>query len=230
MQPKLAAGETPDAAPATCWRRGPGSEVPLPALGDGLRRLGTELVPWDGGTAVVVLYRSGDGRAGQPVRRRGRQLRRRGARRRHTVRGRTTVFWQTGPFAYALTGGLPEPELLAIARARGATAVAGLRSDLVQPRELPMAEPLLDPYTTARWASQAEFDEGLRRHMLQVYNYMMLGLALTGIVAYVVGTTPGAVRADLRHAPEVGGDAGAAGVRVLLLVPASRPCRPARRS
>ena len=31
--------------------------------------------------------------------------------------------------------------------------------------------------------------------MLQVYNYMMLGLALTGIVAYVVGTSPALVRA-----------------------------------
>lgn len=53
-----------------------------------------------------------------------------------------------------------------------------------------MAEPYTNPYTTARWASQAEFDEGLRRHMLQVYNYMMIGLGLTGIVAYIVGTTP----------------------------------------
>jgi uncharacterized protein len=33
-------------------------------------------------------------------------------------------------------------------------------------------------------------DEGLRRHMLRVYNYMALGLAMTGIVAIVVGTTP----------------------------------------
>ena len=53
-----------------------------------------------------------------------------------------------------------------------------------------MADPFARPYTTTRWASQAEFDEGLRRHMLQVYNFMMLGLALTGIVAYVVGSTP----------------------------------------
>ena len=53
-----------------------------------------------------------------------------------------------------------------------------------------MAEPFARPYSTAHWASQAEFDEGLRQHMLQVYNYMMLGLALTGVVAYVVGTTP----------------------------------------
>jgi FtsH-binding integral membrane protein len=34
------------------------------------------------------------------------------------------------------------------------------------------------------------FDEGLRQHMLRVYNYMGLGLILTGLVAYVVGTTP----------------------------------------
>jgi len=53
-----------------------------------------------------------------------------------------------------------------------------------------MADTFLNRGTTAGWASQAEFDEGLRRHMLQVYNYMMLGLALTGIVAYVVGTSP----------------------------------------
>jgi FtsH-binding integral membrane protein len=31
---------------------------------------------------------------------------------------------------------------------------------------------------------QAEFDVGLRAHMLRVYNYMASGLALTGIVAY----------------------------------------------
>jgi FtsH-binding integral membrane protein len=38
--------------------------------------------------------------------------------------------------------------------------------------------------------SQALFDEGLRKHMLRVYNYMGIGLVLTGIVAMVVGTTP----------------------------------------
>jgi FtsH-binding integral membrane protein len=41
-----------------------------------------------------------------------------------------------------------------------------------------------------RQADAALFDEGLRRHMLRVYNYMGLGLVLTGIVAYIVGTTP----------------------------------------
>jgi uncharacterized protein len=34
------------------------------------------------------------------------------------------------------------------------------------------------------------FDEGLRQHMVRVYNYMGLGLVLTGLVAYIVGTTP----------------------------------------
>ncbi|MEN2976190.1 Bax inhibitor-1/YccA family protein [Tistrella bauzanensis] len=36
----------------------------------------------------------------------------------------------------------------------------------------------------------AVYDEGLRRHMLRVYNYMGLGLVLTGLVAFLVGTTP----------------------------------------
>jgi uncharacterized protein len=43
---------------------------------------------------------------------------------------------------------------------------------------------------TAAGRDGALFDEGLRQHMLRVYNYMGLGLALTGIVAYIVGTTP----------------------------------------
>ncbi|MBS7695901.1 MULTISPECIES: Bax inhibitor-1/YccA family protein [unclassified Chelatococcus] len=44
--------------------------------------------------------------------------------------------------------------------------------------------------TGAARAGGAIFDEGLRQHMLRVYNYMCLGLVLTGIVSYVVGTTP----------------------------------------
>ncbi len=34
------------------------------------------------------------------------------------------------------------------------------------------------------------FDEALRQHMLRVYNYMGLGLVITGLVAWLVGTTP----------------------------------------
>ncbi len=39
-------------------------------------------------------------------------------------------------------------------------------------------------------ADRAEYDAGLRAHMLRVYNYMCGGLALTGIIAYIVGTNP----------------------------------------
>lgn len=37
--------------------------------------------------------------------------------------------------------------------------------------------------------TEAQVDQGLRRYMLRVYNYMGSGLALTGIVAYVVAHT-----------------------------------------
>jgi uncharacterized protein len=52
------------------------------------------------------------------------------------------------------------------------------------------------PNTRSGWGATAAsrdaalFDEGLRQHMLRVYNYMGLGLVVTGIVAYIVGTTP----------------------------------------
>ena len=41
-------------------------------------------------------------------------------------------------------------------------------------------------YTGSRSIDQAEFDVGLRAHMLRVYNYMASGLALTGIFAIVI--------------------------------------------
>ncbi|MFQ5984931.1 MAG: Bax inhibitor-1/YccA family protein [Alphaproteobacteria bacterium] len=41
-----------------------------------------------------------------------------------------------------------------------------------------------------RRADVAVIDEGLRRYMLRVYNYMGSGLALTGFVAYAVAHTP----------------------------------------
>ncbi|WP_374200741.1 Bax inhibitor-1/YccA family protein [Inquilinus sp. Marseille-Q2685] len=43
---------------------------------------------------------------------------------------------------------------------------------------------------TAARATAAELDAGLRQHMLRVYNYMGLGLVLTGLVAYLVASTP----------------------------------------
>jgi len=42
----------------------------------------------------------------------------------------------------------------------------------------------------SRTLDRAGIDEGLRRHMVRVYNYMMLGLALTGAVAFGVANTP----------------------------------------
>lgn len=50
-----------------------------------------------------------------------------------------------------------------------------------------MATPI---YRTHAGIDSAAFDEGLRQHMLRVFNYMGLGLVITGIVAFVVGTTP----------------------------------------
>ena len=41
-----------------------------------------------------------------------------------------------------------------------------------------------------RTVDTAAFDEGLRKHMLRVYNYMMIGLAVTGIIAFFVASTP----------------------------------------
>ncbi|WP_181706848.1 Bax inhibitor-1/YccA family protein [Chthonobacter rhizosphaerae] len=50
-----------------------------------------------------------------------------------------------------------------------------------------MATPI---YRSHIGVDSAAFDEGLRQHMLRVFNYMGLGLVITGVVAFVVGTTP----------------------------------------
>lgn len=53
-----------------------------------------------------------------------------------------------------------------------------------------------NPNSQSRWsgatrpATGVQFDEGLRQHMLRIYNYMAIGLVVTGLVAYFVGTTP----------------------------------------
>lgn len=54
-----------------------------------------------------------------------------------------------------------------------------------------------DPYAkfgTTGYAApsidQTAFDEGLRRHMMRVYNFMLLGLALTGGVAMLTASSP----------------------------------------
>ncbi|MER9242083.1 Bax inhibitor-1/YccA family protein [Mesorhizobium sp. M0633] len=45
-------------------------------------------------------------------------------------------------------------------------------------------------YIGAGARAGAVYDEGLRRHMLRLYNYMGLGLVVTGVIAFVVASTP----------------------------------------
>ena len=52
-------------------------------------------------------------------------------------------------------------------------------------------EPIQQRYGYGTGAqSAALFDEGLRRHMLRIYNYMGLGLLVTGLVAVIVASVP----------------------------------------
>lgn len=45
-----------------------------------------------------------------------------------------------------------------------------------------------------RTEGRADIDEGLRSYMLRVYNYMALGIALTGVVAFAVSTSQEALQ------------------------------------
>ncbi len=47
-----------------------------------------------------------------------------------------------------------------------------------------------NPAYRSGYATSAAIDEGLRAHMLRVYNFMGLGLVVTGLVALVVASTP----------------------------------------
>src|SRR6185312_8586886 len=46
-----------------------------------------------------------------------------------------------------------------------------------------------------RALDQAAYDVGLRQYMLSIYNYMAGGLAVTGLVAYLVASSPEAMHA-----------------------------------
>ncbi|MFN3077439.1 MAG: Bax inhibitor-1/YccA family protein [Alphaproteobacteria bacterium] len=50
--------------------------------------------------------------------------------------------------------------------------------------------PSRSPWGMAAAANRATLDQGLRSHMLRVYNFMTLGLGITGIVAMLVAATP----------------------------------------
>ena len=51
-----------------------------------------------------------------------------------------------------------------------------------------------DPRAVTGQVAVDRVDEGLRSYMLSVYNYMGLGLAITGLVAYLVAATPALYR------------------------------------
>src|SRR5215467_7536279 len=53
-----------------------------------------------------------------------------------------------------------------------------------------MANPNFGTFGRGSVADQAQFDVGLRAHMVRVYNYMASGLALSGIVAYGLFAVP----------------------------------------
>lgn len=115
MRRQVAAGRPPDAHPVALVARGTGELVPLPSLGEGLRRVGTATVPWAGGTAVVVLFHTA---AGELVCLFAAEDGSFAVSSPETapVHDPNTVLWQTGPFVYALTASLPETKLLELAR------------------------------------------------------------------------------------------------------------------
>lgn len=55
--------------------------------------------------------------------------------------------------------------------------------------------------TVQRAGGQTAFHEGLRQYMLQVYNYMGLGLAMTGLTAFIVASTPALLNPVLNYFP-----------------------------
>ena len=58
-----------------------------------------------------------------------------------------------------------------------------------------MAKQHFTTFSQGQASGQAQIDEGLRSFMLKVYNYMGLGLALTGAVAFFVSTSPALMQA-----------------------------------
>jgi anti-sigma factor RsiW len=116
---KLATGLATDPQVRSLPLHDGGDLVRAPALAGDLRFLGSDLVPWDGGVALVTVYEAGPGRlvtlftaesarfAVEPP-------------RLATAHGLPTVFWQDGHVAHALNGGVPEAQLLDLARAAAA--------------------------------------------------------------------------------------------------------------
>jgi len=55
-------------------------------------------------------------------------------------------------------------------------------------------DPRYQTDVVTRTGAEAAIDEGLRAYMLRVYNYMTMGLALTGLVAYAMVQSPAAMQ------------------------------------
>lgn len=47
-----------------------------------------------------------------------------------------------------------------------------------------------DASAVQRTAEQVRVDQGLRSYMMQVYNYMLVGLSITGVAAFITASTP----------------------------------------
>jgi len=58
-----------------------------------------------------------------------------------------------------------------------------------------MADPRFQTSVQTRTRDEAVIDEGLRAYMLRVYNYMAMGLGLTGVVAFAVSSSPALMQA-----------------------------------
>jgi anti-sigma factor RsiW len=115
MRLELAAGHAPHPALMPLAAPRAGGLVPVPPLPGGLRLLGSDLVPWDDGAAVLALYAADGGRVVTLFAAEAETLGS-SAPRAAPGPGPATVYWRAGHFAYALSGDLPEAELLAIAR------------------------------------------------------------------------------------------------------------------
>ena len=89
--------------------------LPVPMLSGELEFLGSDLVPWDGGTAVLALYTAGQD---QVVTLFAAEVESFDVAvpQATVVQGLAIVFWQAGHAAYVLSGDLPEADLLAFAR------------------------------------------------------------------------------------------------------------------
>lgn len=95
-----------------------GARPQLPSLDALLDMVGSQLVPWDGGIAIQVIYRDADGRALTLFAARvdkSEVLPPAVAR----LDGLTLVHWQDGPYAFALSGDVPAADLMGLAQDAG---------------------------------------------------------------------------------------------------------------